>query len=114
MPLLCVAKPFCEPCPPSALLCSSAAALITSLVGGVNGQATLSCDAATGACVMKLAGLPIPQINANCQAAECLAAPAPSERTAAATLGSDVPFCCLCCVAQRVCSSVSKPQPQLR
>lgn len=57
-----------------------AAALISQLVDGVSGTASLSCTT-TGSCALKMAGLPITQIDVTCQAAECLpggaAAPAP-------------------------------------
>lgn len=46
--------------------------LIASLAGSVSGEASLACNA-TGGCVMKIAGLPVGQIDATCQAAECLA-----------------------------------------
>ena len=47
------------------------AGIINGLVQGVYGRASINCDAA-GACSIKLTGLPIAQLDATCQAGECL------------------------------------------
>ncbi|KAL4857919.1 ATP-binding cassette sub-family G member 2 [Chlorella vulgaris] len=45
--------------------------LIASLAGSVSGQASLDCNT-TGGCVLKMEGLPVDQIDATCQAAQCI------------------------------------------
>jgi hypothetical protein len=47
------------------------AATIQGLIGSATGQAKLDCDAA-GTCAIILQGLPISQLDATCQAGECL------------------------------------------
>ena len=46
--------------------------MIKGLIGSATGQAKLLCDAG-GKCAIKLEGLPIAQIDAQCVAGECLA-----------------------------------------
>ena len=56
---------------PTSSLPSVPAAVIQGLVSSATGQAKLECDAA-GQCAIKLVGLPISQLDATCQAGECL------------------------------------------
>ena len=46
--------------------------MIKGLISTATGQAQMLCDA-SGKCAIKLEGLPIAQIDAQCEAAECLA-----------------------------------------
>jgi hypothetical protein len=46
--------------------------VIASLASSVSGEASLECNTTSGACTMQITGLPVQQIDATCQAAECL------------------------------------------
>lgn len=46
--------------------------LTSALVNGVNGQAVVTCDEATGECDIKLGGLPISTITATCTVGDCI------------------------------------------
>ncbi len=64
--------------------CPCPAAIVNGLVQGVNGLASMDCDP-TGACSIKLTGLPVAQLDATCQAGECLV---PTDQTLNVTDGA--------------------------
>ena len=72
--------------PDTALLAppASPADIVNGLVSGVNGKASLDCDL-SGSCSIKLTGLPIAQLDATCQAGECLV---PTDQTLNVTDGA--------------------------
>lgn len=95
-PLAAAVRPLAQPparLPPSPLP-SPSAALISSIAGGVSGEASLACDTGNSSCVLKVKGLPVDQIDATCKAAECLV---PSAGTAAPGARPPLLGCCCCC-----------------
>jgi hypothetical protein len=56
---------------PDQALRAPPAALVTGLTSSAKGKSTLDCTA-EGSCVVKISGLPVASIDAQCQATECL------------------------------------------
>lgn len=80
----------------TSFLASRPAGIVNGLVQGVNGKASMDCDAA-GACSIKLTGLPIAQLDATCQAGECLV---PTDQTLNTTTGESRGVGCPVCTRQ--------------